>query len=273
METKFAAVREAAITKAIVSSFSADIVNYAQSDVIIVGGGPSGLTAGYALSREGVKTLLVESNNYLGGGFWIGGYLMNKLTFRAPAQEFLEELGIPYESVEKGLFLADAPLACSTLISQACKAGLKILNATEFDDVILKNNKVEGAVVNWHAVSGLPRQITCADPIALEAKIVIDATGHDALVAQSLAKRKLINVEGFSALWVEKSEDEVVAKTGEIFPGLIATGMAVATVYGIPRMGPTFGGMLLSGLKAAQVAVKQLKETANQEAAALAEVG
>ena len=92
----FSSVSEADVTKAIVSGFLTQFEQYATSDVIIVGGGPSGLIAARDLANAGVKVLIVERNNYLGGGFWIGGYLMNKVTFRAPAQEVLDELGVPY---------------------------------------------------------------------------------------------------------------------------------------------------------------------------------
>ena len=80
----FKRITEAQISRAIVGEFSRWFLDYIVSDVIIVGGGPSGLIAGRELARDGYKTLIVESNNYIGGGFWIGGYLMNTLTFRAP---------------------------------------------------------------------------------------------------------------------------------------------------------------------------------------------
>lgn len=249
---KFAKVSESQITNAILKNFSEELLNYTSTEVIIVGGGPSGLMAGRELAKDGFKVLIVEANNYLGGGFWIGGYLMNTLTIRAPAQKILDELHIPYKEAEKGLFTAEGPHACSKLISAACEAGVKILNMTKFDDVVYRNSKVDGVVVNWTPVSALPRQITCVDPVALESRVVIDATGHEACVCRSLERRGILKLEDFGPMDVNTSEDLVVEKTGQIHPGLFITGMAVSTVYGIPRMGPTFGGMLLSGRKVAQ---------------------
>lgn len=248
----FKPVSEAKISKAIVREFSSWLEDYITSDVIVVGGGPSGLVAAMDLAKAGFKTLIIESNNYLGGGFWMGGYLMNTLTFRAPAQEILDQLRIPYKKAEEDLFISDGPNACAKLISAACDAGAKILNMTKVDDVVYRNNRVEGVVINWTAVSTLPRQITCVDPISLESEVVIDATGHDASVCRSLERRNILKLKDFGPMDVVASEDMVVEKTGQIHPGLFVTGMAVSTAYGIPRMGPTFGAMLFSGRKVAQ---------------------
>jgi thiamine thiazole synthase len=130
---------------------------------------------------------------------------MNKLTIREPADEVLDELGIPHKKVGKGLHVADGPHACSKLIAAACDAGVKFANMSKFDDVVLREeNRVCGAVINWTPVTALPREITCVDPIALESHVVVDATGHEACVVRSLGKRHS-RTEG-KAAWVEKSE-------------------------------------------------------------------
>ena len=185
---------------------------------------------------------------------------MNKVTLRAPAQEILDELDVPYSRASEGLYLADAPHACSKLIGATCDAGVKFFSLTLMEDIVVhENNRVAGVVVNWSPIAYFPREVSALDPIPLETKIVIDATGHEACVARKLEQRGLLKLAGEGALWIEKSEDAVVEHTGEVHPGLIVSGMAVASVYGLPRMGPTFGGMFLSGKRAAEVAIKILR--------------
>lgn len=259
----FADVSEKEITRTIAEMFGETMRDYTDSDVIIIGGGPAGLTAGRELGKAGVKTLIVEQNNYIGGGYWVGGYMMNPVTVRAPAQKVWDELGVPYRKISDGLYATWGPHACSKLIAATCDAGVRFLQLTKFDDLVLKNKRVGGVVVNWMPVSALPRNITCVDPVALESKIVIDASGHDSVAVRRLMDRGYVKWKGMDPMWVEGSEDAVVNFTGEVFPGLIAAGMSVTETHGLPRMGPTFGSMLLSGKKAAEVALGKLKEMPN----------
>ncbi|MDE1826463.1 MAG: sulfide-dependent adenosine diphosphate thiazole synthase [Thaumarchaeota archaeon] len=256
----FADVDEKEITRAIADEFHSVLVDRADSDVIIIGAGPAGLTASRELSSMGFKVLVIEQNNYLGGGYWLGGYMMNPVTVRAPAQKIWDELGVPYKKVREGLYLTPGPHAVSKLIAAACDAGVKFLNLTKFDDLILKNGRVSGIVVNWMPVSALPRNITCVDPVALESRMVIDASGHDSVAIKRLVDRKLVEWKGMDPMWVDDGENKVVHHTGEVFPGLVATGMSVTETYGIARMGPTYGSMLLSGKKAAEITASKIKE-------------
>ena len=256
----FSDVREADITRAIATEFHSVLMDRADSDVIVIGSGPAGLTASRELSSMGFKVLVIEQNNYLGGGYWLGGYMMNPVTVREPAQKLWEELGVPFKKVSEGLYLTPGPHAVSKLIAGACDAGVKFLNLTKFDDLVLKNGRVAGIVVNWMPVSALPRNITCVDPVALESKMIIDASGHDSVAVKRLVDRGLVEWKGMNPMHVSEGEDQVVHKTGEVFPGLVAAGMSVTETHGLARMGPTFGSMLFSGKKAAEITAAKIKE-------------
>jgi thiamine thiazole synthase len=64
---------------------------------------------------------------------------------------------------------------------------------------------------------------------------------------------------GEKSMWADLAESTTVKNTKEVCPGLYVTGMACNAVFGAPRMGPIFGGMLLSGKKAAEDILKRLK--------------
>ena len=64
---------------------------------------------------------------------------------------------------------------------------------------------------------------------------------------------------GEKSMWADKAESQVMDNASEVYPGLYVTGMAANAVHGSPRMGPIFGGMLLSGEKVADMFIEKLK--------------
>ena len=258
-----APLRERDVTRHIAREFYKEFDQCIESDVIIVGGGPSGLVCAHDLAAKGVRTLLLEQGLSLGGGFWSGGYLMNKATLCEPANEILETMGVPCKPIKEcaGMTIVDPPHATARLIAAAYEAGAKVMNLTKVVDLILRDKGViEGVVVNNTTVEMAGHDIIHVDPIALESKIVVDATGHDAVIVELLNKRGLYKtVPGNGAMWVARSEAMVIENTREVFPGCFITGLAVAAVDGSPRMGPAFGSMLLSGRRAAELVHRKLK--------------
>ena len=65
-------------------------------------------------------------------------------------------------------------------------------------------------------------------------------------------------IEGEKSMWAEEAETLTLSNTREVFPGLYVAGMAANATYGGPRMGPIFGGMLLSGKKVADDLIRVL---------------
>ena len=59
-----------------------DIPVVETADVLVVGGGPSGVAAAIAASRTGARTILVERYNHL-GGLWTGGLVLPLLSTHA----------------------------------------------------------------------------------------------------------------------------------------------------------------------------------------------
>lgn len=259
-----APLRERDVTRHIAREFYKEFDQLIESDVIIVGAGPSGLLCARNLARDGFRTLLIEQNLALGGGFWSGGYLMNKATICEPANLLLEELKIPFKPIKEcaGMTMVDPPHATARLIAAAYEAGAKVMNLTKVLDLIVRENgQLEGVVVNNTTAEMAGHDIIHVDPIALESQVVVDATGHDAVIVDLLYHRKLYQKEvpGNGAMWVARSEALVVENTREVYPNCFVTGLAVAAVDGSPRMGPAFGSMLLSGKRAADLVRQKLK--------------
>ena len=253
---------EVKISRAIIESYKEKLSAALDVEVAIVGAGPAGLVCGYYLAKAKKKVVLFERKLSVGGGMWGGGIMFNEIVVQDEAKQVLDEFGVKSRLYEKGYYLADSIDAVSTICSKAAHAGLKIFNLISAEDVMAKGKRICGLVLNWTAVEMANLHV---DPITMQAKFVVDATGHAAEVVHIVEKKsglklntKTGKIMGEQSMYADLGEKTIVKNSKEVCPGLYTCGMCANAVFGAPRMGPIFGGMLLAGRKVARELVKSL---------------
>jgi len=253
---------EIKISRAIIESYKDKLLRYLDTDVIIVGAGPAGMCCGYFLAKAKKKVAILERKLSVGGGMWGGGIMFNEIVVQDKAKGILDEFGIKARIYEKGYYLSDSIESVSSISAKTVRAGVKIFNLMSVEDVMVRKNRVWGVVINWTAVEMANLHV---DPITMKAKFVVDATGHAAEVVHIVEKKSGIRLKtktgkimGEKSMWAEVAEDTIVKNSKEACPGLYVCGMSANAVFGAPRMGPIFGGMLLSGKKVAKDLIRRL---------------
>ncbi len=189
-------------------------------DVIIVGGGPAGLSAAIASGRNKAKTLLIERFGYLGGtataslminlnGFRNQVEPDSTQTVKGIAQEIIIELhklnGLgksPYPQkeydIEKGelsySYCVDPEKFKYVVLKMVHESGVDILFHTYFSDVIMEDKAVKGIIVENKSGRS-----------ALMSHVTIDASGDGDVAAKADAP-----------FW-EASPDDNILKDGIMY--------------------------------------------------------
>jgi len=193
---------------------------------------------------------------------WGGAMLFNEVVIQQAAVAILEELGVRHTRVDDRFVRADSVELAASLIYRAVHAGAKVFNGVSVEDVIFKGDRIGGVVINYTPILLNNLHV---DPLSMRAKVVLDGTGHGAELTARAAQKAGIRLEtptgglmGEKPMWAEMGEKMTVENTRRVYPGLYVSGMAANGVFGSARMGPIFGGMLLSGQRAAKLILEEL---------------
>jgi hypothetical protein len=161
-----------------ISEPAKDIPVLAETDVLVIGGGPAGTAAAIAASRAGADTCLVERYNHL-GGLWTGGLVLPLLSTHGVDQQKnrrevmfgiggemsqrLRDLGMSIHEINP---VVDPEAAKYVLDDMITGSGVKMFYHTWGVNAVMEGNLIKGVFLE--SKSGR---------MAILAKVVIDCTG------------------------------------------------------------------------------------------------
>jgi ribulose 1,5-bisphosphate synthetase/thiazole synthase len=155
-----------------------EIPVFAETDVLVIGGGPSGTTAAIAASRAGADTWLIERYNHL-GGLWTGGIVLplysthgiekNKKQIQVMyglGNEIWQELRKIGGSIYEVDPVIDPEAGKYVMERMVVDSGVKILYHTLATSVMMDGNSIKGVYIENKSGRSI-----------ILAKVIIDCTG------------------------------------------------------------------------------------------------
>ena len=149
-------------------------------DVVVVGGGPSGIAAAVSAARQGTKTALMERYGIV-GGMLTSGYVNPVLGLVEPGtirDEVLNLLDAKWTETRNGKEMSiNTEDAKRIMLKFAVDAGVDVFLQTPVVDVMKEDNILKGIIISTQ--DGLK---------AITSSVIIDATGDGMVASLSGAK-------------------------------------------------------------------------------------
>src|SRR6478736_5877735 len=136
----------------------------AEYDVLVVGGGPAGLTSALAAADDGLKVMLIESRSFVGGNMTIGlpilGFLGQKgnQIIKGLPQKFIDRLKARNAASEHrpcplhmGITLVEPEAVKTVALEMLTKAGVEVMLYTFCAGVVMEGDRIRGIITEGKA--------------------------------------------------------------------------------------------------------------------------